>query len=128
MKALIIYQKDYPEYFSKLSEVIGEQKTNYSLAAVINPDRQEIVVCKTKRGEEQWKEVGVYKCVISIFKSKTRRNLYITTDFNSMKILHTTLKIEEKQEVKPQSSKIDNELLFDLNFGLDLLLFASRNK
>ncbi|MDE6005737.1 MAG: hypothetical protein K2G88_10180 [Oscillospiraceae bacterium] len=122
MKALTIYQKDYPEYFSKLSEVIGDKGKNCSLAAVINPKRQEVVIFKSRKDGNNWKEVDVYKCIISIFKSKVRRNLYINTDFNSMGITGT-LKFPDIPEIK--TCKEDN--LHDFTLALDKLLSSFRN-
>lgn len=121
MKALTIYQKDYPEYFSKLAKVIGNQGEKYSLAAVINPKRQEVVICRTEKDRDNWKEVDVYKCLISVFKSKVRRSLYITTDFNTMGV-SSMLKIQDKTiEIETK-----NEVLSDLNMVLDLWAFTSQ--
>lgn len=121
MKALTIYQKDYPEYFSKLSEVIGDKGKKCSLAAVINPKRQEVVIFKSRKDEDDWKEVDVYKCTISIFKSKVRRSLYITTDFNFMGITSTLKMLDDSQEV-PKSKERMSDNLFELNLMLDILL------
>lgn len=88
MKALIIYKQDYSQCFNDIVEIVKKYEDKIheqeKLAAVINPERKELIVCEQRR--ETWKEIGVYNCHISIVKRESKKTLSIKADFADIKM------------------------------------------